>query len=538
MNLGCIYKDRGNLDQALASTLKSVSISPDNLNSLIQLATIYSDIGEHKKEQETLDKAKSIDPINLNLEIMASQVFKKIHMAESDIDDERRKFEEATRYIQKNPNLRFHVNLPIKFGIFWLPYHGRNDDKELIQKFCEALANNFDIKKILSKNRMRCKIKGESLPTTIGILSSFWSQNHPVNLHYSEIVKHLIETDLKVEIIAGSAISQSEQSELKRRYGTTVTRLTANFEENCKTIIGLNLDLLLYLDIGMSCDTYLLGLARLAPVQMVMGGHPCTTGFKEIDYFISSKPVEVEDAQKDYTERLIKFKHIPSSFKRPEYNEIRNLNVLKHDGKKILIGIAHSLFKINISFDKVLEEISKAEENIEYVLFDTPSGLSRSIKERWARTAHTTLSKSKFYNRLGYADFLASLSELDIMLDPFNFGAGTIFWQCMSFGLPIVSMPTRYRRSRATLAGYKQMGINNPPIAKDEDDYIYLCRKLINSESERGRISREINMKSSQLYRSSEIKKEYEICIRKAIEMSQVGKKLPLDWSPNDSLQE
>ena len=31
MNLGGIYKDLGNLDQALASTLKSLELKPDNL---------------------------------------------------------------------------------------------------------------------------------------------------------------------------------------------------------------------------------------------------------------------------------------------------------------------------------------------------------------------------------------------------------------------------------------------------------------------------------------------------------------------------
>ena len=34
MNLGGIYKDLGNLDQALASTLKSLELKPDNPTAL------------------------------------------------------------------------------------------------------------------------------------------------------------------------------------------------------------------------------------------------------------------------------------------------------------------------------------------------------------------------------------------------------------------------------------------------------------------------------------------------------------------------
>ena len=45
MNLGGIYKDLGNLDQALASTLQSLELKPDNLNALINLGGIYKEIG-------------------------------------------------------------------------------------------------------------------------------------------------------------------------------------------------------------------------------------------------------------------------------------------------------------------------------------------------------------------------------------------------------------------------------------------------------------------------------------------------------------
>ena len=37
MNLGGIYKDLGNLDQALASTLKSIELKPNNADALMNL---------------------------------------------------------------------------------------------------------------------------------------------------------------------------------------------------------------------------------------------------------------------------------------------------------------------------------------------------------------------------------------------------------------------------------------------------------------------------------------------------------------------
>ena len=44
MNLGIIYKDLGNLDQALASTLKSLELKPDN-PAHMNLGIIYKALG-------------------------------------------------------------------------------------------------------------------------------------------------------------------------------------------------------------------------------------------------------------------------------------------------------------------------------------------------------------------------------------------------------------------------------------------------------------------------------------------------------------
>ena len=46
MNLGGIYNTLGNLDQALASTLKSLELKPDNPTALMNLGGIYKDLGD------------------------------------------------------------------------------------------------------------------------------------------------------------------------------------------------------------------------------------------------------------------------------------------------------------------------------------------------------------------------------------------------------------------------------------------------------------------------------------------------------------
>ena len=70
MNLGGIYKDL-NLDQALASTLKSLELKPDNSDAHVNLGGIYKDLALDQALASTL---KSLElnpatPLPMNLGI-------------------------------------------------------------------------------------------------------------------------------------------------------------------------------------------------------------------------------------------------------------------------------------------------------------------------------------------------------------------------------------------------------------------------------------------------------------------------------------
>jgi len=64
MNLGGIYQDLGNLDQALVSTLKSLELKPDDPNALSNLFNIYG------KEQISTLESIARRAIEINQDIV------------------------------------------------------------------------------------------------------------------------------------------------------------------------------------------------------------------------------------------------------------------------------------------------------------------------------------------------------------------------------------------------------------------------------------------------------------------------------------
>ena len=51
------------------------------------------------------------------------------------------------------------------------------------------------------------------------------------------------------------------------------------------------------------------------------------------------------------------------------------------------------------------------------------------IRARWSKRSQKLIDNIRF-TRLNYNEFIHFVSQLDIVLDPLGFGAGTVFYQC------------------------------------------------------------------------------------------------------------
>ena len=78
MNLGDIYKELGNINQALTSTLKSVELSPNNATAYVNLGGIYKELGELNKALDSTLKALAIKPNNFTGHMNLGSIYKEL----------------------------------------------------------------------------------------------------------------------------------------------------------------------------------------------------------------------------------------------------------------------------------------------------------------------------------------------------------------------------------------------------------------------------------------------------------------------------
>ena len=82
-------------------------------------------------------------------------------------------------------------------------------------------------------------------------------------------------------------------------------------------IADQDLDVLIFADVGMDSLTATLAWSRTAPMQCVGWGHPDRTGSPNIDYFLSSELLEPPNADRQYTEQLVRLPLLGTYFERP-----------------------------------------------------------------------------------------------------------------------------------------------------------------------------------------------------------------------------
>jgi protein O-GlcNAc transferase len=300
--------------------------------------------------------------------------------------------------------------------------------------------------------------------------------------------------------IAGDA--QTELARTKaRRYVEGARSLT----EWSRTIAADEPDVLIYPDVGMSPITAQLANLRLAPVQMAAWGHPQTTGFPTIDYYLSAADFEPEDAQNSYTEKLVALPNLGCSYARqavvPTYPDLAALGL--EAGVPLLLCPGQP-FKYASQHDWIFPEITKRAGKCRFVFFESRhKWMSAALRERLTRAfadagllfdVHAT-----FVRWLKRGEFHGLMERADVFLDTIGFSGFNTAMQAVECCLPIVSLEGRFMRGRFASAIMKRMGLHEL-VAATEEEYIERAVRMVRDRGFRDAASRRMREKQVLLF--------------------------------------
>ena len=509
-DLGNLLVQQGKMDEAIASYQTAIALEPD-------LAIAHNNLGNLLVQQGKMDEAISSYQTALRLRpgydlakfgITMAQL-PVIYHSEAEIKLKRQNYQHYLENLADGYQLATKeklVEAAIAAGSaqpFYLAYQGLND-RSLQQTYGEMIC-----RLMASRYPQWCK----PLPTPqlaakqkirIGIVSGFFNHHSVWKIPLQGWVENLDRSEFE---LFGYYTGTKRDPETVR-----AAKAFDRFEHESHTLPQWaakirqdELHVLIYPEFGMDSMTIKLGCCRLAPIQMVFGGHPETSGLPTMDYHLSSDLMEPANAQSHYTEKLIQLPNLAVCYQlisiEPEVKSKTDLGIAEHE---IMFWCCQSLFKYLPQHDDVFPRIAQKLANAKFVFIKLESELSTSVFCQRLERAFQKFNLNYqdyclFLPRLNVNAFAGVTAIADVFLDNIGWSGNNTTMESTAYNLPIVTLPGEMMRSRHTMAILTMMGITET-IAQDKEQYIQIAVRLGQDANYRQHIAQQIARNKYKLY--------------------------------------
>jgi predicted O-linked N-acetylglucosamine transferase (SPINDLY family) len=274
----------------------------------------------------------------------------------------------------------------------------------------------------------------------------------------------------------------------------------------CELIRGDAPHVVIFPEIGMDPVTPQLAGLRLAPVQCASWGHPATSGFPTIDYFLSSELMEPEGAAAHYTERLVRLPGLGIAYVPPRIERARPRRAalgLRHGAALFWCG--QDLPKFQPQFDAVFPRIAQRLADAQFLFVASPRGdavtdaFRRRLSRAFAAAGADAARHVVILPRLATAEFVGAAGLCDLALDSIGWSGCNSALECLAADLPIVTWPGPMMRGRHCLAILHLLSVEET-IAQSLDDYVDLAVGLAGDPARRAAIRKRMAANRPGLY--------------------------------------
>lgn len=442
--------------------------------------------------------ALRLNPERWLLKIYAGLLLPLIYQSNEEIILWRERFQNNLKYMLHELSLEKYPqalqSVSIYSPAFQLAYQGF--DNRLLLEQMSLLWQNL----VKLPATPRKTIRGQK--KRIGFLSCFFFR-HSVTGVYLGLMRELARSEA-FELFAFS-VGDRQKDDVTEEIQTLCTWETLDpglaLARLSRQVIESDLDILIYPELGLEPVTYLLAQTRLAPIQALMFGHPCTSGIRSIDFFLSPDCVEPPGAEEHYTETLVRLPGCPFLYQRPARPQQRfdrsSLGLKATDKIYLITG---TLFKLHPDHDVLFQDILQKDSHAQIVLIQAQSTRwHQKLQERFVRNLGALAQRIHFVPWLEKQAFFALMLDADVVMDTLHFGSGNVAYQALGLGVPVLTFPGSLMRSNTTAGMYQLLGINGL-TAHSSDAFVKLCLDLAHNKGLRREKHQEILKKSERIF--------------------------------------
>jgi predicted O-linked N-acetylglucosamine transferase (SPINDLY family) len=425
-NLGVLFNDRSQLDEAIASYQRVLALNPAYTDARNNLGNTLKERGEFTAALAAFRQALAATPDRPS--VHSNLIFTLYFDPES---TEPMIAEEQQRW-----NQRFSE--PWKRRV---PPHDNHRDPD---------------------RRLR-----------IGYVSpDFW--DHVVGRNLRPLFQYRDPRHFEVVCYSGVARPDELTAEFQRHADLWRSTTGVSNDALAEKIRADNIDILVDLSLHSSGNRLAVFTRQPAPVQVSFAGYPESTGVDAIGYRMSDRWLEAEMRQRQPAEQVF----LLDSFwcYDPCGVEMKVNPLPAQSSGRITFGCLSNFNKVNEPvlrlWARVLKEVATARL---VILCDEGSHRQRTA-DFLAREG-LAADRLEFLPRGPRREYLELYHRLDIALDPFPYNGHTTSLDALWMGVPVVSLAGERPLSRAGVSILNNLGLAEL-VAYLEDEYVSIANRL------------------------------------------------------------
>jgi protein O-GlcNAc transferase len=508
-NSGNVLRAVGRLDEAIAQYDVVLRIDPHFFMAHYNRGMALRGQNRIGQAKQSFSRAYSLKPDFLEAEFaMGMAELPVLYETAAEISDRRAAYAERLAKLCRDVEIagapEASAGAVGSHQPFYLPYQGFNDRE--LQASYGALVGTIMSSKYPAPTLPRRSAATE--PIRLGIVSGFFRLHSNWKIPIKGWLRQL---DRERFHITGyyTAAERDAETETAAALCNRFVQGPLSLDAWRRTILDDAPHVLLYPEIGMDKTTAQLAAQRLASVQCCSWGHPVTSGFPTMDFFLSSDLMEPPDGQMHYTEKLIRLANLSIYY---EPNESRSdpieRSALGLRSGAIVYWCCQSLPKYLPQYDQVFARIAREVGDCQFTFieFAGNSQINEIFKARLDRAfSEVGLRAADFcvmLPRLDPGSYISALGQCDILLDSIGWSGCNSTLESLVHNLPIVTMTGELMRGRHSSAILGMMGIFET-TAQTVDQYVSMAVALGRNAERRTALAARIASNKHRVYRDS-----------------------------------
>ncbi|MDR1685997.1 MAG: tetratricopeptide repeat protein [Desulfovibrio sp.] len=498
--------------EARAAYAAALRAAPDSIDAANALGSLLLREGGRRESLELWENfIRSNGPAPL-IEARKALEIPPVPASAAEIEEIRRRMTEFLRNAEALPILG-HPSAVMGTPPFSLAFHGK-DDKELLRALADFMLRHTtlagraeppaaDPARRADDVRRRAAALRPPSKRRIGFISAHFGP-HTVMSYFFRLLEELCPRLPHCRILEFPQKDNPYRRALAER--ATLLTLPANLEGARAAVAALDLDILVYLDLGMDPLTWSSAFFRSARLQCALYGHPMTTGIPALDIFLTPACMEPEGAAAFYSEELRTLPCLLSGFTLPAASAAKPPE--RRRGRVYLC--AQSLFKVHPDMDATAGAILHEDAEAELRFFvSAREHETRAFQERLQRSLGPAAARVRLLPQCSEAAFIAALLDADLVLDTPHFSGGSTSYKALGAGVPVLTLEGAFMRGRQTAGLYRFLaasasspgpGCFDGLIARSPAEYCAKALELAHSPDKRRKLADSLAAVNARLF--------------------------------------